>query len=168
MKRYLLLLLVVRLLTVMLGSADMEKITAGAPATEPTVTAEPAPSARDKTGVADALERIGSEYDPALAGAVGALRWAGKLLEGYAADGQDPAAAESAAGEYIAANPDAAALETKLLRLRLAALQIASGEDLGLVREPGRRQSVDWTARDVEDLFEALFRGAGLPLDDLK
>ncbi len=168
MKRVLLLLLVVRLLVTALGSADMDRITAGGGTPVPAAAAEPAPPAPDKAGVAEALERIGGEYDPALAGAVGALRWAGKLLEGYAADGRDPAAAENAAGTYIAAYPDADTLETKLLRLRMAALQIASGEDLGLVREPGRRQSVDWTAQDVEELFSALFRGAGLPLTDLQ
>ena len=166
MRKYLVLLMAIQLLIAALGAADMDKIPSEATSAAPVTEATPAPDG--KAGLAEALKRIGAEYDPALAGTVGALRWAGTLLEGYAADGRDPAGAEEAAGEYAAAHPDAEALETRLLRLRLAALQIASGEDLGLVREPGRRQSVNWTAQDVEELFGALFRGAGLPLTDLE
>ena len=167
MKQYLVLLLAVRILAAALGSADISDIQEKALATPPPA-AEVTPAPAEKTELEKALERIGGEYDPAAAGSVGALRWAGKLLDAYAADGQDPAGAEKAAGAYIAAHPDDDGLEARLLRLRMAALQIASGQDLGLVREPGRRQSVDWTAPEVEELFEALFRGALLPAEDLR
>ena len=166
MRKYLVLLMAIQLLIAALGAADMDKIPSEATSAAPVTEATPTPDG--KAGLAEALKRIGAEYDPALAGTVGALRWAGKLLDAYAADGQDPAGAEKAAGAYIAAHPDDDGLEARLLRLRMAALQIASGQDLGLVREPGRRQNVDWTAPEVEELFEALFRGALLPAEDLR
>ena len=163
MKQLLVLLMALQLLIAALGRADRDSLTAGSVPAESAPVVEAVPAPAETSSLAEVLERIGTEYDPALAGSVGALRWAGKLLDGYAADGRDPLAAEKAAADYLAAHPDAAALESRLLRLRLAALQLASGEDLGLVREPGRRLNTDWTAPDVEELFAALCRGAGIP-----
>jgi len=162
MKKILVLLLMLQLLCRTAGTVGTEAaVRESVPAPETVSEVVPVPADADNS-LAGLLERIGAEYDPAAAGGVGALRWAGKLLDVYALAGQSPAAAEEAAGEYAAAHPADGDLEAQLLRLRRAALQIASGEDLGLVRDPGRRQSVTWTAGQVEDLFGALFRGAGL------
>lgn len=112
---------------------------------------EPAPTASSVSQgeeLRELLERILSEYDPAAAGTVGALRWADKLLRAWTASGEDPDAAARAAEGL-----DPEALGERLPRLQRAAETLCSGEDLGLMNQPGRR---DWTGVDTQSLFAAL------------
>ena len=162
MKKVLLLLLMLQLLCRTAGTVGTQAAIRETNPTPETVPAAVSQPVHADDSLAGLLERIGAEYDPVAAGGVGALRWAGKHLESYAGAGGSPDAAEEAAVEYAAAHPADGDLEAQLLRLRRAALQIASGEDLGLIRDGGRRSSMTWTAGQVEELFAALFRGAGL------
>lgn len=124
----------------------------------PAETTVPAEKAGDLENL---LERIGAEYDPAAAGAVGAIRWAEKLLSAWTAAGRDRESARLAAQEYAAAR-GAAGLAERLPRLLWAARQLTSGANLGLVNEPGGAAQ-PWSGEDAERLFSALFEGAGIP-----
>ena len=116
----------------------------------------------EKNGdLASLLERIGNEYDPAAAGAVGAIRWAEKLLDAWIASGRDSAAARRAAAESVSARGPEGMTE-RLNRLLWAARQLTSGTNLGLMNEPGG-PAQPWSGEDVKMLFAALFEGAGLP-----
>ncbi len=116
----------------------------------------------EKNGdLASLLERIGSEYDPSAAGAVGAIRWAEKLLNAWTASGRDGTQARSAAAVYVSAHGPEGVPE-RLTRLLWGARQLTSGTNLGLMNEPGG-PAQPWTGEDAETLFAALFEGAGLP-----
>ena len=116
----------------------------------------------EKNGdLASLMERIGNEYDPAAAGAVGAIRWAEKLLNAWTASGRDGAAARRAAGTYVSAHGPEGVPE-RLTRLLWGARQLTSGTNLGLMNEPGGPVQ-PWSGEDAETLFAALFEGAGLP-----
>ncbi len=116
----------------------------------------------EKNGdLASLLGRIGAEFDPAAAGAVGAIRWAEKLLDAWTASGRDSAAARAAAAEYVSVRGPEGVAE-RLTRLLWAARQLTSGANLGLMNEPGG-PAQPWSGEDAETLFSALFEGAGLP-----
>ena len=150
MRKLILLLLAVQLLAASLGSLPE---TEGIEPTPTTPSASAAPEAGD--GLSALLERIVSEYDPAAAGTVGALRWAEKLLSAWEESGEDAEAAHTAAAAV-----DPLALRERLPRLRWAAETLCSGADLGLMNEPGHKS--DWTGADVGRLFAALYEGAGI------
>lgn len=145
MRKLILLLLALRLLT-----ASVSVL----PAKPPEETPPAAVTAEKGDDLSAVLERIAREYDPA-AGAVGAIRWAEKLLAAWERSGEDAETARAAA-EALGAS----ALESRLPKLRWAAEALASGADLGLMNEPGHKS--DWTGVDVESLFAALRDGAGL------
>ena len=139
-----------------------------APAVTPTVTPElppetpPAPEAAEPlAGLGGILERLAQDFDPA-SGAVGAYRWAESILGQYLADGRDTASARAAGAAYAARyGENDAALRSRLETVQTAAETLASGQELGLVRDR-RLLTAGWESGDVDALFAAIAAGAGI------
>ena len=138
------------------------------PAVTPTVTPElppetsPAPEAADPlAGLGGILERLAQDFDPA-SGAVGAYRWAESILGQYLADGRDTASARAAGAAYAARyGENDAALRSRLETVQTAAETLASGQELGLVRDR-RLLTAGWESGEVDALFAAIAAGAGI------
>ena len=139
-----------------------------APAVTPTVTPElppetpPAPEAAEPlAGLGGILERLAQDFDPA-SGAVGAYRWAESILGQYLADGRDTASARAAGAAYAARyGENDAALRSRLETVHTAAETLASGQELGLVRDR-RLLTAGWESGEVDALFAAIAAGAGI------
>ncbi len=139
-----------------------------APAVKPTVTPElppetpPAPEAAEPlAGLGGILERLAQDFDPA-SGAVGAYRWAESILGQYLADGRDTASARAAGAAYAARyGENDAALRSRLETVQTAAETLASGQELGLVRDR-RLLTAGWESGEVDALFAAIAAGAGI------
>ena len=139
-----------------------------APAVTPTVTPElppetpPAPEAAEPlAGLGGILERLAQDFDPA-SGAVGAYRWAESILGHYLADGRDTASARAAGAAYAARyGENDAALRSRLETVQTAAETLASGQELGLVRDR-RLLTAGWESGEVDALFAAIAAGAGI------
>ena len=139
-----------------------------APAVTPTVTPElppetpPAPEAAEPlAGLGGILERLAQDFDPA-SGAVGAYRWAESILWQYLADGRDTASALAAGAAYAARyGENDAALRSRLETVQTAAETLASGQELGLVRDR-RLLTAGWESGEVDALFAAIAAGAGI------
>ena len=139
-----------------------------APAVTPAVTPElppetpPAPEAAEPlAGLGGILERIAQDFDPA-SGAVGAYRWAESILGQYLADGRDTASARAAGAAYAARyGENDAALRSRLETVQTAAETLASGQELGLVRDR-RLLTAGWESGEVDALFAAIAAGAGI------
>lgn len=135
-----------------------------APAVTPTVTPElpPAPEAAEPlAGLGGILERLAQDFDPA-SGAVGAYRWAESILGQYLADGRDTASARAAGAAYAARyGENDAALRSRLETVQTAAETLASGQELGLVRDR-RLLTAGWESGEVDALFAAIAAGAGI------
>ena len=138
------------------------------PAVTPAVTPElppetpPAPEAAEPlAGLGGILERLAQDFDPA-SGAVGAYRWAESILGQYLADGRDTASARAAGAAYAARyGENYAALRSRLETVRTAAETLASGQELGLVRDR-RLLTAGWESGEVDALFAAIAAGAGI------
>ena len=138
-----------------------------APAVTPAVTPElppetpPAPEAAEPlAGLGGILERLAQDFDPA-SGAVGAYRWAESILGQYLADGRDTASARAAGAAYAARyGENDAALRSRLETVQTAAETLASGQELGLVRDR-RLLTAGWESGEVDALFAAIAAGAG-------
>ena len=138
------------------------------PAVTPTVTPElppetsPAPEAAEPlAGLGGILERLAQDFDPA-SGAVGAYRWAESILGQYLADGRDTASARAAGAAYAARyGENDAALRSRLETVQTAAETLASGQELGLVRDR-RLLTAGWASGEVDALFAAIAAGAGI------
>lgn len=139
-----------------------------APAVTPAVTPElppetpPAPEeAEPLAGLGGILERLAQDFDPA-SGAVGAYRWAESILGQYLADGRDTASARAAGAAYAARyGENDAALRSRLETVQTAAETLASGQELGLVRDR-RLLTAGWESGEVDALFAAIAAGAGI------
>ena len=139
-----------------------------APAVTPAVTPElppetpPAPEAAEPlAGLGGILERLAQAFDPA-SGAVGAYRWAESILGQYLADGRDTASARAAGAAYAARyGENDAALRSRLETVQTAAETLASGQELGLVRDR-RLLTAGWESGEVDALFAAIAAGAGI------
>ena len=139
-----------------------------APAVTPAVTPElppetpPAPEAAEPlAGLGGILERLAQDFDPA-SGAVGAYRWAESILGQYLADGRDTASARAAGAAYAARyGENDAALRSRLETVQTAAETLASGQELGLVRDR-RLLTAGWESGEVDALFVAIAAGAGI------
>lgn len=139
-----------------------------APAVTLTVTPElppetpPAPEAAEPlAGLGGILERLAQDFDPA-SGAVGAYRWAESILGQYLADGRDTASARAAGAAYAARyGENDAALRSRLETVQTAAETLASGQELGLVRDR-RLLTAGWESGEVDALFAAIAAGAGI------
>ena len=139
-----------------------------APAVTPAVTPElppetpPAPEAAEPlAGLGGILERLTQDFDPA-SGAVGAYRWAESILGQYLADGRDTASARAAGAAYAARyGENDAALRSRLETVQTAAETLASGQELGLVRDR-RLLTAGWESGEVDALFAAIAAGAGI------
>ena len=139
-----------------------------APAVTPMVTPElppetpPAPEAAEPlAGLGGILERLAQDFDPA-SGAVGAYRWAESILGQYLADGRDTASARAAGAAYAARyGENDAALRSRLETVQTAAETLASGQELGLVRDR-RLLTAGWESGEVDALFAAIAAGAGI------
>ena len=139
-----------------------------APAVTPTVTPElppetpPAPEAAEPlAGLGGILERLAQDFDPA-SGAVGAYRWAESILGQYLADGRDTASARAAGAAYAARyGENDAALRSRLETVQTAAETLASGQELGLVRDR-RLLTAGWESGEVDAFFAAIAAGAGI------
>ena len=138
------------------------------PAVTPAVTPElppetpPAPEAAEPlAGLGGILERLAQDFDPA-SGAVGAYRWAESILGQYLADGRDTASARAAGAAYAARyGENDAALRSRLETVQTAAETLASGQELGLVRDR-RLLTAGWESGEVDALFAAIAAGAGI------
>ena len=138
------------------------------PAVTPTVTPElppetsPAPEAAEPlAGLGGILERLAQDFDPA-SGAVGAYRWAESILGQYLAGGRDTASARAAGAAYAARyGENDAALRSRLETVQTAAETLASGQELGLVRDR-RLLTAGWESGEVDALFAAIAAGAGI------
>ena len=139
-----------------------------APAVTPAVTPElppetpPAPEAAEPlAGLGGILERLAQDFDPA-SGAVGAYRWAESILGQYLADGRDTASARAAGAAYAARyGENHAAPRRRLEPVQTAAETLASGQELGLVRDR-RLLTAGWESGEVDALFAAIAAGAGI------
>ena len=139
-----------------------------APAVTPAVTPElppetpPAPEAAEPlAGLGGILERLAQDFDPA-SGAVGAYRWAESIRGQYLADGRDTASARAAGAAYAARyGENDAALRSRLETVQTAAETLASGQELGLVRDR-RLLTAGWESGEVDALFAAIAAGAGI------
>lgn len=139
-----------------------------APVVTPAVTPElppetpPAPEAAEPlAGLGGILERLAQDFDPA-SGAVGAYRWAESILGQYLADGRDTASARAAGAAYAARyGENDAALRSRLETVQTAAETLASGQELGLVRDR-RLLTAGWESGEVDALFAAIAAGAGI------
>lgn len=139
-----------------------------APAVTPAVTPElppetpPAPEAAEPlAGLGGILERLAQDFDPA-SGAVGAYRWAESILGQYLVDGRDTASARAAGAAYAARyGENDAALRSRLETVQTAAETLASGQELGLVRDR-RLLTAGWESGEVDALFAAIAAGAGI------
>ena len=139
-----------------------------APAVTPAVTPElppetpPAPEAAEPlAGLGGILERLAQDFDPA-SGAVGTYRWAESILGQYLADGRDTASARAAGAAYAARyGENDAALRSRLETVQTAAETLASGQELGLVRDR-RLLTAGWESGEVDALFAAIAAGAGI------
>ena len=139
-----------------------------APAVTPAVTPElppetpPAPEAAEPlAGLGGIIERLAQDFDPA-SGAVGAYRWAESILGQYLADGRDTASARAAGAAYAARyGENDAALRSRLETVQTAAETLASGQELGLVRDR-RLLTAGWESGEVDALFAAIAAGAGI------
>ena len=138
------------------------------PAVTPAVTPElppetpPAPEAAEPlAGLGGILERLAQDFDPA-SGAVGAYRWAESILGQYLADGRDTASARAAGAAYAARyGENDAALRSRLETVQTASETLASGQELGLVRDR-RLLTAGWESGEVDALFAAIAAGAGI------
>ena len=138
------------------------------PAVTPAVTPElppetpPAPEAAEPlAGLGGILERLAQDFDPA-SGAVGAYRWAESILGQYLADGRDTASARAAGAAYAARyGENDAALRSRLETVQTAAETLASGQELGLVRDR-RLLTAGWESGEVDAFFAAIAAGAGI------
>ncbi len=135
-----------------------------APAVTPELPPEtpPAPEAAEPlAGLGGILERLAQDFDPA-SGAVGAYRWAESILGQYLADGRDTASARAAGAAYAARyGENDAALRSRLETVQTAAETLASGQELGLVRDR-RLLTAGWESGEVDALFAAIAAGAGI------
>ena len=140
-----------------------------APAVTPAVTPELPPETPSTTpeaaeplaGLGGILERLAQDFDPA-SGAVGAYRWAESILGQYLADGRDTASARAAGAAYAARyGENDAALRSRLETVQTAAETLASGQELGLVRDR-RLLTAGWESGEVDALFAAIAAGAGI------
>ena len=139
-----------------------------APAVTPAVTPElppetpPAPEAAEPlAGLGGIIERLAQDFDPA-SGAVGAYRWAESILGQYLADGRDTASARAAGAAYAARyGENDAALRSRLETVQTAAETLASGQELGLVRDR-RLLTAGWESGEVDAFFAAIAAGAGI------
>lgn len=139
-----------------------------APAVTPAVTPELPPetppaseAAEPLAGLGGILERLAQDFDPA-SGAVGAYRWAESILGQYLADGRDTASARAAGAAYAARyGENDAALRSRLETVQTAAETLASGQELGLVRDR-RLLTAGWESGEVDALFAAIAAGAGI------
>ena len=135
-----------------------------APAVTPELPPEtpPAPEAAEPlAGFGGILERLAQDFDPA-SGAVGAYRWAESILGQYLADGRDTASARAAGAAYAARyGENDAALRSRLETVQTAAETLASGQELGLVRDR-RLLTAGWESGEVDALFAAIAAGAGI------
>ena len=135
-----------------------------APAVTPELPPEtpPAPEAAEPlAGLGGSLERLAQDFDPA-SGAVGAYRWAESILGQYLADGRDTASARAAGAAYAARyGENDAALRSRLETVQTAAETLASGQELGLVRDR-RLLTAGWESGEVDALFAAIAAGAGI------
>ena len=139
-----------------------------APAVTPAVTPElppetpPAPEAAEPlAGLGGILERLAQDFDPA-SGAVGAYRWAESVLGQYLADGRSTESAEKAGAAYAGRyGENDAALRSRLETVQTAAETLASGQELGLVRDR-RLLTAGWESGEVDALFAAIAAGAGI------
>ena len=110
-------------------------------------------------GLGGILERLAQDFEPA-SGAVGAYRWAESILGQYLADGRDTASALAAGAAYAARyGENDAALRSRLETVQTAAETLASGQELGLVRDR-RLLTAGWESGEVEALFTAIAAGA--------
>ena len=135
-----------------------------APAVTPELPPETptAPEAAEPlAGLGGILERLAQDFDPA-SGAVGAYRWAESILGQYLADGRDTASARAAGAAYAARyGENDAALRSRLETVQTAAETLASGQELGLVRDR-RLLTAGWESGEVDALFAAIAAGAGI------
>ena len=112
-------------------------------------------------GLGGILERLAQDYDPS-SGAVGAYRWAETVLGQYLADGRSAESAEEAGAAYAARyGENDSALKERLAAVETAAETLASGRELGLVRDR-RLLTAGWDAGEIETLFAAISAGAGI------
>lgn len=132
------------------------------PTATPMAAAEPSPapeSAEPLAGLAGILERLVQDYDPS-SGAVGAFRWAESVLGQYLADGRSAENAEKAGAAYAArCGANDAALRERLDAVKTAAEMLASGQELGLVRDR-RMLAAGWSTDEIDALFAAIAAGA--------
>ena len=166
-KRVVIVCLTLVLLAGAMAAAGLPLESRAAAATpEPAVTPElppetpPAPEAAEPlAGLGGILERLAQDFDPA-SGAVGAYRWAESILGQYLADGRDTASARAAGAAYAARyGENDAALRSRLETVQTAAETLASGQELGLVRDR-RLLTAGWESGEVEALFTAIAAGA--------
>ena len=103
-----------------------------------------------------------SQLGTSASGAVGAYRWAESILGQYLADGRDTASARAAGAAYAARyGENDAALRSRLETVQTAAETLASGQELGLVRDR-RLLTAGWESGEVDALFAAIAAGAGI------
>ena len=168
-KRVVIVCLTLVLLAGAMAAAGLPLESRAAAATpEPAVTPElppetpPAPEAAEPlAGLGGILERLAQDFDPA-SGAVGAYRWAESILGQYLADGRDTASARAAGAAYAARyGENDAALRSRLETVQTAAETLASGQELGLVRDR-RLLTAGWESGVVDALFAAIAAGAGI------
>ena len=168
-KRVVIVCLTLVLLAGAMAAAGLPLESRAAAATpEPAVTPElppetpPAPEAAEPlAGLGGILERLAQDFDPA-PGAVGASRWAESILGQYLADGRDTASARAAGAAYAARyGENDAALRSRLETVQTAAETLASGQELGLVRDR-RLLTAGWESGEVDALFAAIAAGAGI------
>ncbi len=168
-KRVVIVCLTLVLLAGAMAAAGLPLESRAAAATpEPAVTPElppetpPAPEAAEPlAGLGGILERLAQDFDPA-SGAVGAYRWAESILGQYLADGRDTASARAAGAAYAARyGENDAALRSRLETVQTAAETLASGQELGLVRDR-RLLTAGWESGEVDALFAAIAAGAGI------
>ena len=168
-KRVVIVCLTLVLLAGAMAAAGLPLESRAAAATpEPAVTPElppetpPAPEAAEPlAGLGGILERLAQDFDPA-SGAVGTYRWAESILGQYLADGRDTASARAAGAAYAARyGENDAALRSRLETVQTAAETLASGQELGLVRDR-RLLTAGWESGEVDALFAAIAAGAGI------
>ena len=168
-KRVVIVCLTLVLLAGAMAAAGLPLESRAAAATpEPAVTPElppetpPAPEAAEPlAGLGGILERLAQDFDPA-SGVVGAYRWAESILGQYLADGRDTASARAAGAAYAARyGENDAALRSRLETVQTAAETLASGQELGLVRDR-RLLTAGWESGVVDALFAAIAAGAGI------
>ena len=106
-------------------------------------------------GLSALLEKIYLEYDPTAAGTVVSVRWTRSLLEWYASERKDPAAAQEAAALFARRYVITEGFLGSLNKLRAAGEQLVCGQS-GLVRD---HRFADFDAATVDELFDAVLAG---------